>query len=86
MGLTPAAGLPGGTRSGDIDPTLVFHYTHDAGKPSPSSTKEMHITTVGPVSYPCSLLLPFNPTLYSYRVFLPLLWFSTDKLNRLKKS
>ena len=26
--------------------SLIFHFTHDAGKPSPSSTKEMHISTV----------------------------------------
>ncbi|KAL9100200.1 MAG: hypothetical protein Q9163_004396 [Psora crenata] len=45
MGLTPLAGLPGATRSGDVDPSLIFHFTHDAGKPSPSSTKEMHIST-----------------------------------------
>lgn len=32
MGLTPASGLPGATRSGDIDPTLIFHYTHRAAK------------------------------------------------------
>ena len=32
MGLTPAMGLPGGTRAGTIDPTLIFHYTHKAGK------------------------------------------------------
>ncbi|PYH90128.1 acetate kinase [Aspergillus ellipticus CBS 707.79] len=44
MGLTPLAGLPGATRSGDIDPSLVFHYTNDAGKLSPASTKEMHIS------------------------------------------
>ena len=44
MGLTPLAGLPGATRSGDVDPSLIFHFTHDAGKPSPSSTKDMHIT------------------------------------------
>ncbi|KAJ5103449.1 Acetate/Proprionate kinase [Penicillium argentinense] len=44
MGLTPLAGLPGATRSGDIDPSLVFHYTSDAGKLSPASTKEMHIS------------------------------------------
>ncbi|KAI8377822.1 acetate kinase [Radiomyces spectabilis] len=25
MGLTPVSGLPGGTRSGDIDPSAVFH-------------------------------------------------------------
>jgi len=27
MGLTPLAGLPGGTRSGSVDPSLIFHYT-----------------------------------------------------------
>lgn len=32
MGLTPASGLPGASRSGDIDPTLIFHYTHRAAK------------------------------------------------------
>lgn len=45
MGLTPLAGLPGATRSGSVDPSLVFHFTHNAGKPSPISTKEMHLTT-----------------------------------------
>ncbi|KAE8150138.1 putative acetate kinase [Aspergillus avenaceus] len=45
MGLTPLAGLPGATRSGSIDPSLVFHYTNEAGKLSPASTKEMHIST-----------------------------------------
>ncbi|OJJ39211.1 hypothetical protein ASPWEDRAFT_103613 [Aspergillus wentii DTO 134E9] len=45
MGLTPLAGLPGATRSGDIDPSLVFHYTNEAGNLSPASTKEMHIST-----------------------------------------
>ncbi|KAI9823004.1 MAG: hypothetical protein M1832_002658 [Thelocarpon impressellum] len=45
MGLTPLAGLPGATRSGDVDPSLVFHYTHDAGRPSPGSTNSMHIST-----------------------------------------
>ncbi|KAK5174635.1 uncharacterized protein LTR77_001717 [Saxophila tyrrhenica] len=44
MGLTPLAGLPGATRSGDVDPSLIFHMTHDAGKLSVSSTKELHIT------------------------------------------
>jgi len=44
MGLTPLAGLPGATRSGDVDPSLVFHMTHDAGKLSASSTQQMHIT------------------------------------------
>ncbi|KAF3491706.1 acetate kinase [Arthroderma uncinatum] len=44
MGLTPLSGLPGATRSGDIDASLVFHYTSEAGKLSSSSTKEMHIS------------------------------------------
>jgi acetate kinase len=44
MGLTPLAGLPGATRSGSIDPSLVFHFTHSAGKPSRSSSGDMHIT------------------------------------------
>ena len=44
MGLTPVSGLPGGTRSGDIDPSLVFHYTSDAAKFSPSSTSDLHIS------------------------------------------
>ena len=29
----------------NIDDSLIFHFTHDAGKPSQSSTKEMHIST-----------------------------------------
>ncbi|KAI2622936.1 acetate kinase [Hypomontagnella submonticulosa] len=44
MGLTPLAGLPGATRSGSVDPSLVFHYASDVGKLSPSSTKELHIS------------------------------------------
>lgn len=44
MGLTPLAGLPGATRSGSVDPSLVFHYTHEAGKPSPNSSRKLHIT------------------------------------------
>ena len=44
MGLTPVSGLPGGSRSGDIDPSLIFHYTSDASKLSPSTTKELHIS------------------------------------------
>lgn len=44
MGLTPLAGLPGATRSGSVDPSLIFHFTHTAGKPSRSSTKDLHIT------------------------------------------
>lgn len=44
MGLTPLAGLPGATRSGSVDPSLIFHFTHNAGKLSQESTKGMHIT------------------------------------------
>ncbi|GAA5921482.1 hypothetical protein JCM1841_005478 [Sporobolomyces salmonicolor] len=29
MGLTPLEGLPGGTRSGTVDPSLIFHHTPD---------------------------------------------------------
>ncbi|KFA63702.1 hypothetical protein S40285_08784 [Stachybotrys chlorohalonatus IBT 40285] len=44
MGLTPLAGLPGATRSGSIDPSLVFHYSSEAGKLSPASTENLHIS------------------------------------------
>ena len=44
MGLTPVSGLPGGSRSGDIDPSLIFHYTSTASKMSPSSTKDLHFS------------------------------------------
>ena len=44
MGLTPLSGLPGGSRSGDIDPSLIFHFTSDASRLSTSSTSELHIT------------------------------------------
>jgi acetate kinase len=43
MGLTPLEGLPGATRSGSIDPSLVFHYTSDTSLARPS-TKEPHIS------------------------------------------
>ncbi|BGP00102.1 acetate kinase [Rhodotorula toruloides ATCC 204091] len=29
MGVTPLEGLPGGTRSGTIDPSMIFHHTPD---------------------------------------------------------
>ncbi|KAJ5598908.1 hypothetical protein N7510_011858 [Penicillium lagena] len=45
MGLTPLAGLPGATRSGDIDPTLIFHCNFEAVELSSASNKEMHIST-----------------------------------------
>lgn len=32
MGLTPLEGLVGGTRSGSIDPTLVFHLVPDCAE------------------------------------------------------
>jgi len=44
MGLTPVSGLPGATRSGSIDPTLIFHYTHSAAK---ISHDENLVTPVG---------------------------------------
>ncbi|KAA8567060.1 hypothetical protein EYC84_010137 [Monilinia fructicola] len=44
MGLTPLAGLPGATRSGSLDPSLVFHYATNVGKLSPSSTDSLHIS------------------------------------------
>ena len=44
MGLTPLAGLPGATRSGSVDPSLVFHYAANVGKMSPSSTGSLHIS------------------------------------------
>jgi len=31
MGVSPLDGLPGGTRTGAIDPTLIFHHTPSAG-------------------------------------------------------
>lgn len=44
MGLTPVAGLPGATRSGSVDPSLVFHYASDVGRLSPASTADLHIS------------------------------------------
>ena len=44
MGLTPLEGLPGATRSGTVDPSLIFHYTSNASKLSISMTNSMHIT------------------------------------------
>lgn len=32
MGLTPLDGLPGGSRSGSVDPVLVFHHTPHASE------------------------------------------------------
>lgn len=39
MGLTPLDGLPGGSRSGSVDPSLIFHYSSrpsDTDKVPPS--------------------------------------------------
>jgi len=45
MGLTPLEGLPGATRSGTLDPSLIFHYTSHASKLSQSATGDVHIST-----------------------------------------
>lgn len=44
MSLTPLDGLPGATRSGSVDPSLVFHYASNVGKLAPNSTKDLHIS------------------------------------------
>ncbi|KAI9000594.1 acetate and butyrate kinase [Trametes punicea] len=46
MGLTPVSGLPGATRSGAIDPSLIFHYTNRAGRISHdrSLAVNVHVT------------------------------------------
>ncbi|KAL2888733.1 Acetate kinase [Ceratocystis lukuohia] len=44
MGLTPLAGLPGATRSGSVDPSLVFHYASNVGRLAPQATQELHIS------------------------------------------
>ncbi|KAF9533737.1 Acetokinase family-domain-containing protein [Crepidotus variabilis] len=46
MGLTPLHGLPGATRSGTIDPSLIFHYTNKAGRIThdPGMASDIHVT------------------------------------------
>lgn len=47
MGLTPLSGLPGATRAGDIDASLIFHYTSrsPAGMShDPSISKDVKVT------------------------------------------
>ncbi|EGN99174.1 hypothetical protein SERLA73DRAFT_160675 [Serpula lacrymans var. lacrymans S7.3] len=50
MGLTPLSGLPGATRAGDIDPSLIFHYfsdpPHTAARMShdPNLARDVHVT------------------------------------------
>ncbi|KZS87029.1 acetate and butyrate kinase [Sistotremastrum niveocremeum HHB9708] len=43
MGLTPLDGLPGATRSGGVDPSLIFHYTSSAGRLDQTATKDLHV-------------------------------------------
>lgn len=40
MGLTPLEGLPGATRSGHVDPSLIFHFTSDAGRMSQHAAEQ----------------------------------------------
>ncbi|KAK9366692.1 Acetokinase family-domain-containing protein [Lipomyces kononenkoae] len=44
MGLTPLEGLPGATRSGSVDPSLIFHYHTDSSRMSTTLSKDMHLT------------------------------------------
>jgi len=41
MGLTPLDGLPGASRAGHIDPSLIFHYTSGA---SNISDDKLHVS------------------------------------------
>ncbi|KAF8899890.1 Acetokinase family-domain-containing protein [Gymnopilus junonius] len=43
MGLTPLNGLPGATRSGAIDPSLIFHYTNKAGRITHDPSMAAHV-------------------------------------------
>ena len=38
MGMTPLEGLVMGTRSGDLDPAVIFHLRREAGMSSTTST------------------------------------------------
>lgn len=45
MGLTPLEGLPGGTRSGSLDPSLTYHLYEDPTKSgSLQSTNDIEIS------------------------------------------
>ncbi|EJD06947.1 uncharacterized protein FOMMEDRAFT_75634 [Fomitiporia mediterranea MF3/22] len=44
MGLTPLDGLPGATRSGHVDPSLIFHYTNTAARISRQAAEAVEIT------------------------------------------
>ena len=41
MGLTPLEGLPGGTRSGSVDPSLIFHHTPDCSETTDWAGREI---------------------------------------------
>ena len=43
MGLTPLSGLPGATRSGIVDPSLIFHYTNRAGRMTHDKSQAVNI-------------------------------------------
>lgn len=43
MGLTPLTGLPGATRSGGVDPSLIFHYTNRAGRMSHDQNQAVNV-------------------------------------------
>ncbi|KIP08046.1 hypothetical protein PHLGIDRAFT_104943 [Phlebiopsis gigantea 11061_1 CR5-6] len=43
MGLTPLSGLPGATRSGIVDPSLIFHYTNRAGRVTHDQSQAVNI-------------------------------------------
>ncbi|KIK98680.1 hypothetical protein PAXRUDRAFT_133679 [Paxillus rubicundulus Ve08.2h10] len=47
MGLTPLSGLPGATRAGDIDASLIFHYTSESPSQlshNPAIANQVHMT------------------------------------------
>lgn len=58
MGLTPLNGLPGATRSGTVDPSLIFHYTNKAGRVThdPNMAIQLHVTQVRFVNNQPSLI------------------------------
>ncbi|KAG2147600.1 acetate and butyrate kinase [Suillus clintonianus] len=44
MGFTPLSGLPGATRAGDIDASLIFHYTNRSPACMSHVSKEVKVT------------------------------------------
>jgi acetate kinase len=44
MGLTPLSGLMGSSRSGDVDPSLIFHFTEEAGAIVSNTGQNLHIS------------------------------------------